>query len=248
MSGGVLSIAHRGEPLHHTENTVAGIEAAFQAGAPMVEIDVRLTSDGAPMLLHDADLVRLWNQSDALASLTREQVRSLSDATGQHIPDLAEVAELAVRYDRQLMVDLPEPQAGPVAYDALAELGELDRTLFAGRCEPLRAHAPDARIALSWAEPEMPSEELLDRIRPEYFNPHFFLLTPEVVARMRARNILVSVWTVDTEDAMRAVIDLDADAVISNDIALLLSVVAGAGPVGIAGPTPGARGRHAVGE
>lgn len=227
MTREALAIAHRGEPIRHTENTLAGIEAAFRAGAPMVEIDVRLTSDGAPMLLHDAELTRLWNRPDSLASLTRQQVRGLVDGAGQHIPDLAEAVELAVRYDRQLMVDLPEPQAGPVAYDVLAKSGELDRMLFAGQCALLRPHAPDARIALSWAEFPMPTDDFLDRLRPEYFNPYFLLLTPEVLERMHSRGMLVSVWTVDEEAAMRAVLDLGADAVISNEIALLLSVIAG---------------------
>lgn len=244
----MLAIAHRGEPIRHTENTLAGIEAALQAGAPMIEIDVRLTSDGAPMLLHDADLTRLWNRPETLASLTREQVRSLTDATGQHIPDLAEVAQLAVRYDRRLMVDLPEAQAGPVAYDALAKMGELDRMLFAGQCELLRAHAADARIALSWAEFRMPSDELLDRMRPEYFNPHFRLLTPEVLQRMHSRSILVSVWTIDAEDAMRAAIDIGADAVITNEIELLLAVVAGAAPGPTSGSSTGESGRHTTGD
>ncbi|WP_353649557.1 glycerophosphodiester phosphodiesterase [Nakamurella sp. A5-74] len=228
MSGDVLAVAHRGDPIGHPENTLVGIEAAFRAGAPMVEIDVRLTSDGAPMLLHDADLTRLWNRPETFASLTRHEVRTLVDPAGQRLPDLAEAAELAVRYDGQLMVDLPEAQAGPVAHDVLAKAGELDRMLFAGHCVPLRSHAPGARIALSWAERAEPTEDLLGWLRPEYFNPYFLLLTPEMLERMHARGMLVSVWTVDDEDAMRAVLDLGADAVISNQIALLLSVIAGA--------------------
>lgn len=236
MTSDVLAVAHRGEPIGHSENTLAAIETAFRAGARMVEIDVRLTRDGAPMLLHDADLSRLWNRPETLESLTRQEARTLVDPAGEHIPDLAEAADLAVRYDGQLMVDLPEAQAGPVAHDVLAQSGELDRMLFAGLCKPLRSHAPGARIALSWAELTMPTEDLLGWLRPEYFNPYFLLLTPETVERMHARGMLVSVWTVDEEDAMRAVLDLGVDAVISNEIGLLLSVISAAGSGALTDP------------
>ncbi len=54
-----ITIAYRGEPVRHVENTLAAISAAIAAGADMVEIDVRLTADGVPVLLHDEALLRI---------------------------------------------------------------------------------------------------------------------------------------------------------------------------------------------
>ena len=54
----VLSIAHRGVPVMHRENTIESVTAAIDAGAEMVEIDVPVTRAGARMILHDAAFTR----------------------------------------------------------------------------------------------------------------------------------------------------------------------------------------------
>jgi len=49
----VIVVAHRTMPLDHPENSLAGIVAAPAAGADAVEVDVRLTRDQVPVLMHD---------------------------------------------------------------------------------------------------------------------------------------------------------------------------------------------------
>ena len=221
----VMSIAHRGEPVAHRENTIESVIAAIDAGADMVEVDVRVTRDGALMILHDAKLTRLWNVPHPLAELDLADVRELTSPAGEHIPALAAIAQLAAERGRHLMVDLPDPAVGPAAFDELQRLGVLDTILFAGNTGPLRAHAPTARIALSWESLELPSDELLRERRPEFFNPYFRLLTGGIVDDMHAKGIQVSVWTVDHPADMAAAIAQGADAIISNQIVQLDAVI-----------------------
>jgi glycerophosphoryl diester phosphodiesterase len=49
-------IAHRGASAHHPENTIAALRGAAEAGADIVELDVRITADGALAVHHDAQL------------------------------------------------------------------------------------------------------------------------------------------------------------------------------------------------
>jgi glycerophosphoryl diester phosphodiesterase len=58
MSRFPLVIAHRGDSRHAPENTRAAIKLAIDAGADGVEIDLRLTADGVPVVIHDADVAR----------------------------------------------------------------------------------------------------------------------------------------------------------------------------------------------
>ncbi len=51
-------IAHRTSPRDAPENSLAGIARSAELGADYVEIDVRLTRDGVPVMLHDALLLR----------------------------------------------------------------------------------------------------------------------------------------------------------------------------------------------
>jgi len=55
-------VAHRGYPARLPENTLPSIEAALQAGARYVEVDVQLSKDAEPVLFHDRDLQRLCGQ------------------------------------------------------------------------------------------------------------------------------------------------------------------------------------------
>jgi glycerophosphoryl diester phosphodiesterase len=66
----VPSIAHRGYGCCNPENTLEAIEAAIAIGAPAVEVDVRLTFDGVPVLMHDETIDRTTDK--------RGEVRRLS--------------------------------------------------------------------------------------------------------------------------------------------------------------------------
>ena len=225
-----LTIAHRGEPVEHVENTLEAIEAAVAAGADMVEIDVRLTADGVPVLLHDADLLRIWGRPQSMSDVDLGELRNLGPVCGPRIPTLAAAADLARQSGVELMVDLPDPAAGVAAHDLLTRLGCVDLALFAGHTEPVRAHSATARIALTWDSLEAPPDRLLESLRPEYFNPHFQLLTAAVADRMHECGILVSAWTVDHPRDMAAVIIQGADGVTTNRIADLVSLVGAQSP------------------
>lgn len=220
-----LTIAHRGEPVDHVENTLGALQAAVASGADMLEIDVRLTADGVPVLLHDADLNRIWRDPRELSDISFDELSLIRSVDGSQIPSLADAADLAQQSGVQLMVDLPEPAAGPAAHDLLTRLGCADLALYAGSTEPIRARSATARIALTWDSIEPPPQPLLESLRPEYFNPYFQLLTASVADRMHQAGILISVWTVDHPRDMAAVIIQGADAVTTNHIGELVSLM-----------------------
>jgi glycerophosphoryl diester phosphodiesterase len=60
-------IAHRGDSFHAPENTLEAAGLAWEAGADAWELDVQLTRDGIPIVLHDASLVRTTNVATRFA-------------------------------------------------------------------------------------------------------------------------------------------------------------------------------------
>ena len=94
----VAAIAHRGEHLHHPENTLSAYQAAIDAGADFIEVDVRTTSDGKLVMMHDATVDSMTNGKGAVKDLTLAQVRAL-DVLGDHVrgqvPTFDEVLALA---------------------------------------------------------------------------------------------------------------------------------------------------------
>src|SRR5271170_2091058 len=66
----VMVIAHRGEHLKHPENTMPAFQAAIDAGADFFELDVRTTSDGRLVLMHDRTVDRTTNGTGAVREMT----------------------------------------------------------------------------------------------------------------------------------------------------------------------------------
>ncbi len=65
-----LIIAHRGVSAHAPENTLAAIRMAIDAGVDGVEFDVRLASDGVPVVIHDATLNRTGRHKGRVSAFT----------------------------------------------------------------------------------------------------------------------------------------------------------------------------------
>jgi glycerophosphoryl diester phosphodiesterase len=90
----IVVIAHRGEHLHHIENTLPAFQAAIDAGADYFECDVRTTSDGRFVLMHDDSVDRTTNGKGRVSALSFETIRAL-DAGGNRVPTFEEALKLA---------------------------------------------------------------------------------------------------------------------------------------------------------
>ena len=78
-----LVVAHRGASSTHPENTLASFEAALALGAPVLELDVRLSADGIPVVLHDPDLSRTTDGLGWVHELSVEQIQAANAGTAE---------------------------------------------------------------------------------------------------------------------------------------------------------------------
>ncbi len=81
-------IAHRGASGSAPENTLAALERAAQLGARAVEIDVMLSADGRPVIIHDSDLARTTNTKGPVAGASLAEIQAL-DAGSWFAPEFA---------------------------------------------------------------------------------------------------------------------------------------------------------------
>jgi glycerophosphoryl diester phosphodiesterase len=70
-------IGHRGASGRAPENTMRSFELALEEGADALELDVRISADGDPVVIHDADLARTAGVSALVAALPTERVLEL---------------------------------------------------------------------------------------------------------------------------------------------------------------------------
>jgi len=73
----MIVIAHRGGNRVFPENSPAAVRHAFDLGADMAEIDVRLSRDGVPVVIHDEDLVRLFSIGKKVHESSAEELTAL---------------------------------------------------------------------------------------------------------------------------------------------------------------------------
>lgn len=103
------AIGHRGSTMG-VENTTQAIQGAFDAGADYAEIDILLSKDSVPMVIHDTNLKRLANQNLNVYDLTAEELKQIplydDDAEGR-LQTLTEVLEFC-KDKQKLLIEFKE--------------------------------------------------------------------------------------------------------------------------------------------
>ena len=144
----VLLYAHRGSSGKAPENTLAAFRRAIADGADGVELDVRATADGVPVVLHDRDLSRTTSACGWVDGLPLAEVRRCDAGDGEPVPTLAEVLDLLAG---RIRLDLELKQAG-VECAVLGLLAARPWVRWAissfdwGVLRTVRALAPDAEL------------------------------------------------------------------------------------------------------
>ncbi|GAA3376268.1 glycerophosphodiester phosphodiesterase [Streptomyces sannanensis] len=225
MARSLTAVGHRGDPYRFRENTLPSLRSALGRGADAVEIDVRLTRDGVPVLLHDRTLKRLWRHDLALADLTGAEVHGL---TRGGVPTLQEA--LTALGGHRVMIDLPGASEATVraVLGVVRDCGADERTYYcAGATTMLKVRAADpaAEIAMTWTTLAPPPPLLLDALRPRWLNYRFSLLDRELTARIHRDGQLVSAWTPDTAASMRRLIAIGTDSITTNRVGVLRKVI-----------------------
>ena len=87
--------AHRGVSAHLPENTLAAFSRAIELGVDGIELDVHLSADGIPVVIHDDTADRTTNGTGNISEFTAHQLGLLDAGDGQFVPTLAQVLNLA---------------------------------------------------------------------------------------------------------------------------------------------------------
>jgi glycerophosphoryl diester phosphodiesterase len=210
----------------HRENTLPSVRSALHKGADVVEVDVRLTEDGVPVLLHDATLERLWHHPAPVAALTYDE---LFKATGGGVPTFADALAELLRHDApaRMLVDLTEAPFAAGAVAAVRDAGAAERVYYCGELAAMRqvrALEPAAEVAMTWTTSARPTDALIDSLGPRWLNLRFGLADPGTVNWAHDRGLLVATWTADWQRSMSRLIAAGVDSITTNRLDTLLRV------------------------
>lgn len=139
----LMSINHRGYNTEAPENTLSAFVESKRKGFNAIETDVRWTSDGIPVLLHDETIDRTSNGTGAIVSMTYAQARTYDfgswfspEFAGEKIPSVEELLLLAKRIDLDIVLEV-EPVSNltngyiKALVDMVNTYGMNDKVIFA---------------------------------------------------------------------------------------------------------------------
>jgi len=223
-----LACAHRGDSSRLRENTVVAIKAAIEAGAQVVEIDVRITQDNEVVVIHDSTLERLWGISAKVNDRDWNFISRLGEGDDR-IPLLRDVLPLFVGTSSILMIDMEESDPAQLAYEVTAN-GPLDsnQIYWCGNLQgmqQIRALSKEARIWLPWNDLALPTRDQVNELAPEFINLHYSFVNRKRVSEFHNLGLKVAVWTVDDLATMRWAKSIGVDSITTNQLSLLQSLL-----------------------
>jgi len=215
-------IAHRGASGYAPENTLAAFELAVQQGADAFELDVRLTRDGAPVVIHDPTLDRTTDLAGPVGARTFAELRA-ADAgyrftadggrtfpfrgTGVRIPTLGEV--LRSFRAMPVLVEVKEPEVQHAVRRVLVEERAVERCAVASEDTQALKVFREGPIACAASAPEIAALYRAVLFRRPLPVPEYRLLSVPVrhrglpvptrrfIAAARRLGCPVHVWTVN---------------------------------------------------
>ena len=225
----ILVIGHRGNPVEAPENTLASIAAAFAAGADIVEIDVRLSRDRVPVVIHDDTVDRTTDGAGFVADKTLAELKALDAGSwkderfsGERIPTLVE-ALVAARGKGPLLLDVPVPGMGPIIAEAfrtagIPVAGALVATWDDEQRRDVVAHLAGATIVRAEGVPASLDDQFFEMSRAagvEIFDlPDW---SPAFVTNAQAHGFRVWVYTVNDARTIGEVVRQGVDGFETDD-------------------------------
>lgn len=236
-----LVLAHRGASAYAPENTLAAFNLAFELGADGVELDVSLTRDGIPVVIHDDTVDRTTNGRGAVNQFTLAELQRLDASNrmekyrGEKIPTLEEALRAVGKrglvnieikstglktdgIEMAVLAAIENTGASRVLISSFNPLALRRMFLLDPRLPRGLLYAPRLPIFLrrAWLRP---------LVRPAALHPHFSMVTRDLVAWAHQRGYQVNTWTVDEPDVARRLIEWGVDGIITNKPDVLRKIV-----------------------
>lgn len=232
--------AHRGWQLGDLagcENTLAAFRRAVDEGFGYLELDVRATSDGVPVVHHDATLDRTTDGSGPVAALLAVEVAELRVAGREPVPTLAEVLDALP--DTRITIELKAHLVVEPVLELLERLDAWHRVCL-GSADDARLRDARRRAgprlftsigtasaaalrARAWLDalprpfaalPTPPVHGLLAQL-PRRRGP-LTVVDPALLRAAHRRGIEVHVWTVDDPTEMAELLAMGVDGLITD--------------------------------
>jgi glycerophosphoryl diester phosphodiesterase len=241
-----ITIAHRGASGYYPENTMASFEGAVELESDMIELDVALSKDGVPVVIHDAELKRTTNGRGPVSSYTLQELKKLdagawfaSSFAGQRIPTLEEALEFAaetialnIEIKTEAVSDKVTGGVETKCLELVRKYGMLEHVLFSSfnyravsRIKEMEPPVPVALVYERWQSGLKSPSRLIAEYNADAFNCSYRQLTKKRLADLKSNDIPVYIYTVNHPAKMEALIKRGVNGIFTNKPDVLREVI-----------------------
>ncbi|WP_337031254.1 glycerophosphodiester phosphodiesterase [Paenibacillus illinoisensis] len=207
----IQGVAHRGYPKKYPENTLSSFLKAVELGFTHLELDVNLSKDGIPVVIHDHTVDRMTNGTGRVADYTASELQSFHIKQDEHIPTLEEVLR-ALKGKIGLNIELKQmgtcyPQLEEKVLEVIKEFSMLDQVVITSfdfdALERIRQLSSEVRIGLITFGC---SKAILDwsvEMGATFLSMHYAFVTEHYIHRCQELGIQLMAWTINETSVMK---------------------------------------------
>ncbi|NFG28313.1 glycerophosphodiester phosphodiesterase [Clostridium botulinum] len=229
--------AHRGASINYPENTMKAFEMAVEQNADWIELDVQLTSDGIPVVMHDSNLYRITGVNKNIWEVTYNDIKDLdcsswfsSEFAGERISTLGEVLDFAKKEHIKLNIELK-----PTGYEKDFEkivIDTINQKNFKNSCVVTsqeystlqRIKEYDQEIKTIYVM-SIALGDITELTEADGFSVEASFITPRLVSMVHNSGKKIFAWTVNTRENMDKMIEMNVDNIVTDNIALAKAAV-----------------------
>ena len=224
-----LVISHAACAGHAPENTVAGLRLALHMGVDGIEVDVRASADGVPVLMHDPTVDRTTDGQGEVSTLTLAQLRELDAGAkapngtfqGERVPTLVEALR-AIEGRALLIAEIKEGGIESAVLEVVRQADALPWVMVWsfnwGAVAQMRQLEP--RLPCCLLVPRLPNlQPAADHaltLGAQGLAVEFPALDAESVRNAHLRGLSVHAWTVDQAPDVRRLAGAGVDSIVTN--------------------------------
>ena len=211
--------AHKGFSSTFPENTIAAFQGALDLGVYGIELDIHLSADGVPVVIHDEDLDRTTNHVGPVADKSATELAALDAGNGQGVPTFEEVVALAngrLHFD----VEIKAKHCEQAVLDVLARHANSSAAISSFDWEILanvRKLAPNFEL---WVLTHSVSDEAIEtakQLSATTLAVEYLSISKSAMERATSARLDVMAWTVNSQKEADRLRGLGVVAICTDD-------------------------------
>ncbi|MCG6187866.1 glycerophosphodiester phosphodiesterase [Maribellus maritimus] len=232
----VMRESHRGFSQLYPENTIPAFEEAIKTGVDRIEMDLRLSSDGELMVIHDETVDRTTNGRGKVIELTFSELRKLdagswksSKFKGLKIPALEEVFKIA-KNNCFVNIDLKDANAVEKMAKLAVQMDMIDQIVITGKIpectKTIRKQNNRITMFHEFSDdfviqhPRLAVQAIREQQIPGSLI-NFKAASKTFIRESKLHGLSVSVWGVLEETDMKNLIEMGVDSIMTDNLLLL---------------------------